>query len=173
MPSYAMFLKEILSKKRKLEDYKTIALKEECSAILQNKLLPKLKDLRSFSIPYLIGNINIDKAFCDLGTSDKSVKYPVGILENIPIKVGKLFIPVDFVVLDIEENIQIYIILGRPFLATIRVIMDIKNGRLTLKVGEGEVEFNLFRAMKDKLDLDECLSANILDKLVEKEFHRR
>ncbi|KAJ9187034.1 hypothetical protein P3X46_002532 [Hevea brasiliensis] len=69
MPSYAKFLKEILSKKRKLEDYGTVALTEECSAILQNKLPPKLKDPRSFSIPCIICNKKIDKALCDLGAS--------------------------------------------------------------------------------------------------------
>ncbi|KAJ9187012.1 hypothetical protein P3X46_002511, partial [Hevea brasiliensis] len=62
MPSYAKFLKEILSKKKKLKDYGTVALTEECSAILQNKLPPKLKDPGSFSIPCLIGDKKIDKA---------------------------------------------------------------------------------------------------------------
>ncbi|KAJ9182270.1 hypothetical protein P3X46_006285 [Hevea brasiliensis] len=51
MPSYAKFLKEILSNKRRLENYETVALTEECSAILQRKLPPKLKDPGSFSIP--------------------------------------------------------------------------------------------------------------------------
>ncbi|XP_058005410.1 uncharacterized protein LOC131181380 [Hevea brasiliensis] len=69
MPSYTKFLKEILFKKRRLEDYETVALTEECSAILQDKLPPKLKDPRSFSIPCLIGNMNIDRALCDLGAS--------------------------------------------------------------------------------------------------------
>ncbi|XP_027072036.2 uncharacterized protein [Coffea arabica] len=48
-------LKEIMTKKRKLEDYETIALTEECNAIIQNKLPPKLKYPRSFFIPYTIG----------------------------------------------------------------------------------------------------------------------
>ncbi|XP_057986650.1 uncharacterized protein LOC131171198 [Hevea brasiliensis] len=99
--------------------------------------------------------MKIDKAFCDLGASvsliplsicqklevgelkpttislqlaGRFVKYPVGILENIPIKVGKFFIPVDFVVLEMEEDIQIPIILGRPFLATAGAIIDVKMG---------------------------------------------
>ncbi|XP_057997671.1 uncharacterized protein LOC131176625 [Hevea brasiliensis] len=132
MPSYAKFLKDILSKKRRLEDYETVALTEEYSTILQNKLPPKLKDLGNFSIPCLIDNMNIDKALCDLGASvslmplsickkldvgelkpttislqlaNRSVKYLVGILENIPIKVGKFFTPVDFIVLEIEEDV--------------------------------------------------------------------
>ncbi|XP_057999058.1 uncharacterized protein LOC131177902 [Hevea brasiliensis] len=137
MPSYTKFLKEILSKRRKLEDYETVALTEECSAILQNKLAPKLKDPGSFSIPYLIGNMKIDKALRDLGASESSnqqqheagsVKYSVSISENIPIKVKKFFIPIDFVILEMKEDVQIPIILGRPFLATVATIIDVKNG---------------------------------------------
>ncbi|XP_058008221.1 uncharacterized protein LOC110661940 [Hevea brasiliensis] len=122
MPPYAKFLKEILSNKRKLDDYKIVALTEECRAILQNKLPPKLKDRGSFSIPYFIGNMNIDKALYDLGAS-RSIKYPIGILE-------------------MEEDVQIPLIFARPFLATVEAIIEVKNGWLTLKVGEEEVEFN-------------------------------
>ena len=56
MPSYVKFMKDILANKRKLSDYETVALSEECSAILQKKLPPKLKDLGSFTIPCAIGN---------------------------------------------------------------------------------------------------------------------
>ncbi|XP_020272432.1 uncharacterized protein LOC109847612 [Asparagus officinalis] len=153
MPSYAKFLKEILSNKRKLEEYETVALTEECSAIIQNKLPPNLKDPGSFSIPCVIGNVSINRALCDLGASvslmpmsiykklgigdlkpttislqlaDRSVKYPVGILEDVPIQVGKFFIPVDFVILEMEEDSNIPIILGRPFIATAGAIIMLK-----------------------------------------------
>ncbi|XP_058003698.1 uncharacterized protein LOC131180102 [Hevea brasiliensis] len=176
MPSYAKFLKEILSNKEKLEDYETVALTEEYSAILQNKLPPKLKDPKSFSIPCHIRETSIEKALCDLGASvslmplsiceklkvgdlkpttislqlaDRSIKYPVGILENVPLKVGKFFIPVDFVVLKIDEDVKTPIMLGRPFLATIGANIDVKNGKLKLKVGEEEIEFNLFQDSKE------------------------
>ncbi|XP_073222374.1 uncharacterized protein [Cicer arietinum] len=115
MSSYAKFFKEILSNKRKLDDIETIALAEECSAIIQNKFLPKLKDPASFSIPCVIGYMSFERALCDLRASvilmplsvykkldvgelkptnislqlaDRSIKYPVGILEDVPIKVG-------------------------------------------------------------------------------------
>ncbi|XP_057994326.1 uncharacterized protein LOC131174588 [Hevea brasiliensis] len=169
IPSYAKFLKEILFKKRRLEDYETVALIEECSTILQNKLPSKLKDPGSFSISCLNSNMNIDKALCDLG-ANRSVKYPVGILENIPIKVGKFFIPIDFIILEMEEDVQILILLGRPFLATAGAIINVKNGRLTLKVGDEEVEFNLCRTMKYKSESDKCSRVDIIDKLVEEEF---
>lgn len=155
MPSYAKFLKEILSKKREVETCETVALTEECSALLQNKLPPKLKDPGSFSKICLIGNASFDKALCDLGASvslmPHSVYEKLGIGEikptrmslqladrsvRLPLQVGKFFIPVDFVVIEMEEDQQISIILGRPFLATAGAVIDVKNGKLTLQVGE-------------------------------------
>ena len=56
MPNYVKFMKDILSQKRRLEDFKTINLIEECSAILQRKLPQNLKDPGSFTIPCTIGN---------------------------------------------------------------------------------------------------------------------
>ncbi|KAL2471945.1 Uncharacterized protein Adt_40081 [Abeliophyllum distichum] len=69
MPSYAKFLKDILSNKCKMEEHETVMLTEECSTILQNKLPPKLKDPGSFTIPCTIGDFYFDKAVCDLGAS--------------------------------------------------------------------------------------------------------
>ncbi|KAL5545217.1 hypothetical protein UlMin_009001 [Ulmus minor] len=69
MPKYAKFLKEVLSNKRKLEANEIFLLMEECSAILQRKLPPKLKDPGSFTIPCTIGDFNFDKFLCDLGAS--------------------------------------------------------------------------------------------------------
>ncbi|XP_022891706.1 uncharacterized protein LOC111406525 [Olea europaea var. sylvestris] len=62
MPSYAKFMKDILSNKRKLEDNETVMLIEECNAILQHKLPPKLKDPGSFTILCNSSNLYIDKA---------------------------------------------------------------------------------------------------------------
>ena len=69
MPSYVKFMKEILSNKKKLEEYETVSMTEECSTILQNKLPTKCKDPGSFIIPCTIGNIEFSKALCDLGAS--------------------------------------------------------------------------------------------------------
>ena len=116
MPSYAKFMKGILSRKLKLEDLETVALTEECSAILQQKLPPKLKDPGSFTIPCTIGNLSFDKCLCDLGASinlmplsvfmqlglpdpkptnislqlaDRSITYPRGIVEDVLVKSGQ------------------------------------------------------------------------------------
>lgn len=69
MPSYAKFLKKIWSNKRKLNDTSTMSLKEECSTITKNKLSLKMKDLGSFSFPYVIGKTVIGKILCDLRAS--------------------------------------------------------------------------------------------------------
>ncbi|XP_038981145.1 uncharacterized protein LOC120110395 [Phoenix dactylifera] len=67
--AYTKFLKEIIFKKRKLEDFETITLMEKCSAIIQNKLPPKLRDPESFSISCTIGDVDFSRALCDLGAS--------------------------------------------------------------------------------------------------------
>ncbi|XP_057997613.1 uncharacterized protein LOC131176574 [Hevea brasiliensis] len=156
MSSYAKFLKDILSKKRRLEDYETVALTEECASVsLMPLSICKKLDVRELKPTTILLQLN-----------DRSMKYHVGILENIPIKVGKFFILVDFVVLEMEEDVQIPIILGRPFLATAGAIIDVKNGLLTLKVGEEEVEFNIFNAMKHKHEPNECFKVDMIDNLI-------
>ncbi|XP_057747247.1 uncharacterized protein LOC130966455 [Arachis stenosperma] len=69
MPLYAMFLKELMTKKRSWRNDETVILTEECSAIIQHKLPQKLKDPGSFQIPCIIEEITVEKALCDLGAS--------------------------------------------------------------------------------------------------------
>ncbi|XP_015577712.2 uncharacterized protein LOC107261630 [Ricinus communis] len=110
MPSYAKFLKDMLSNKRKIEENATVSLTAECSAILQNKLPKKLGDPGSYSIPVKLGDIEIKKALCDLGASVSLMplsickKLQIGIPEDVPLRVGKFFIPCDFVVMEMEED---------------------------------------------------------------------
>ncbi|XP_062098819.1 uncharacterized protein LOC133804693 [Humulus lupulus] len=175
MPSYVKFMKEILSKKKKLEDYETVALTEECSAILQKKLPPKLKDPGNFNIPCSIGSLVETKALCDLGASvnlmplsifqklnlgearpttmslqmaNKTVNHSHGVIEDVLVKVGKFIFPADFIILDMEEDENIPIILGRPFLATGRALIDVQKGELKLRVQKEEVIFKVFAAIE-------------------------
>ncbi|XP_021664988.2 uncharacterized protein LOC110653584 [Hevea brasiliensis] len=166
MSSYAKFLKEILSNKRKLEDYETITLIEKCSAILQNKLSPKLKDPEGFSIPYLISNMNIDKALCDLGASMSLM--PLSTCQKL--NVGELRPTTISLQLANRRRYSDTHYIGKAFFGNRQSYHRRKNGQLTLKVGEKEVELNLFRAMKYKFDPNEYLTVNIIDKLIEEEF---
>ncbi|XP_074293563.1 uncharacterized protein LOC141620644 [Silene latifolia] len=83
-----------------------------------------------------------------LQLADRSVKRPLGVLEDVSVKVGKLLIPADFIVLDIPEDSDTPIILGRPFLATEGVLIDVKKGRLTFRIKGDNVEFNLPHLIK-------------------------
>ncbi|KAL5798476.1 hypothetical protein ACOSQ2_003296 [Xanthoceras sorbifolium] len=77
MPTNVKFLKEIISNKRRLEDFETVILTEECSAIILNKLPLKLKDPGSFTIPCTIENTKFGKALCDLGASINLMPFSV------------------------------------------------------------------------------------------------
>ena len=62
-------------------------------------------------------------------------------------KVDKFIFLVDFVVLYMEEDRAASMILGRLFLATRQALINVKNGELTLRVGEDQVKFNLHKIM--------------------------
>ena len=81
MSSYVKFMKDILSKKRRLSDFEIVNLTEECSVILQRKLQQKLKDPSNFTIPYTIGNSNSERALCDFGASINLM--PLSILKRL------------------------------------------------------------------------------------------
>ena len=193
IPSYVKFMKDILSQKKRLVDFETVNLTEECSAILQRKLPQKLKDPGSFTIPCTIGNAIFERALCDLGASinlmplsifkrlglgearpttvtlqlaDRSLKHPRGVIEDVLVKVDKFIFPADFIVLDMEEDKEIPIILGRPFLATGRAMIDVQKGELKLRVQEDEVKFNVFEAVRHPAESDTCFMAKIVEAIV-------
>ncbi|XP_047952285.1 uncharacterized protein LOC125197659 [Salvia hispanica] len=170
MPSYAKFLKDVISKKRRWVEHETVNLTESCSAIIQKKLSAKMKDPGSFTISCIVGDSQVGKELCDLGASinlmpfsffqklkigtlrpttitlqmaDRSVSYPRGIVKDILVKVNDFFFPVDFVVLDMEEDRNVPLILGRPFLATGKTMIDVQKRELTLRLNDESVIFHL------------------------------
>ncbi|XP_057745241.1 uncharacterized protein LOC130963107 [Arachis stenosperma] len=129
-----------------------MVLTKECSATIQKHLPQKLRDPESFLIPCTIDEVTIERALCDLGDNinlmplslmrkfqidevkptrislqlaDRSIKFPIGIVENLLVKVRTFIFPVDFVILNMEEDVNTSIILGRPFLATERALIDV------------------------------------------------
>ncbi|XP_070024997.1 uncharacterized protein [Nicotiana sylvestris] len=69
IPKYAKYIKDIVSHKKRLTEFETVALTEECTSRVQNKLPQKLKDPGSFTIPVCIGNVDVGRGLCDLGAS--------------------------------------------------------------------------------------------------------
>ena len=70
------------------------------------------------------------------------------------VKVGKFIFLVDFVVMKMEEDTQVPLMLGRPFLATGAAMIDVKKGELTLRVGNEAVHFSLNKSLTQS-DADE------------------
>ncbi|XP_074292931.1 uncharacterized protein LOC141619809 [Silene latifolia] len=193
IPLYTKFLKYVLTKKRSIGGDGLVALRGKCSMVLLNPMPEKLQDLGSFSISCMVGNVSIKKALCDLRASvsilplriarkvglhdmiptsmtlqlaDRSVQRPMGVIEDIPVKVGNFYIPVDFVVLDIPEDLQTPIILGRPFLETGDVNISAKEGKRTFKVGGNMVEFSLTGAMSQPI-IERVYLVDILEDVIE------
>ena len=123
------------------------------NAVIHKSLLEKMQDPGSFTIPCKIGNSDIGKALCNSGANinlmplfvakrlslweltpiamtlqmaDRTLAQLEGILEDVLIKVRKFIFPVDFVVIDIEEDKQVPLLLGRPFLAIGATLIDVK-----------------------------------------------
>ena len=88
-----------------------------------------------------------------LQMADRSMVKPEGVLEDVLVTVGKFVFPVDFIILDMEEDSQVPLLLGRPFLATGAALIDMQKGVLTLRVGEEAAAFNLIKNMQN-IDTD-------------------
>ncbi|GJY94503.1 reverse transcriptase domain-containing protein, partial [Tanacetum coccineum] len=159
MPKGAKVLKDLLSHKEKLENAALLVkLSEECSAIIQKGLLLK-GDRGSFTLPCLIRPLAVKNALADLGASinlmpyslfrkleiyelkptkmsiqlaDHSLKYLIGICENLLVKINKFIVSVNFVVLEMDEDESVPIILGRPFLATACAVIGVHDERMSL-----------------------------------------
>ena len=170
MPNYAKFLKDILNKKKKIAKEGIVNLTATCSAVIQRSLPSKMKNPGNFTIPCSIGKYEFKKTLCDSRASinlmplsvvkrlslgelnpttitlqmvDKSRAKPEGVLEDVLVKVGKFIFLMDFVVMKMEEDNQVPLLLGRPFLATGAALIDVQKGELTLRVGNEAVHFNL------------------------------
>ena len=69
-----------------------------------------------------------------LQMEDRSMPQPKGILEDVLVKMGKFIFPIDFVVIDMEEDKKVTLLIGRPFLAIGAALIDVKKGEITLSV---------------------------------------
>ncbi|XP_016567063.1 uncharacterized protein LOC107865274 [Capsicum annuum] len=171
---YAKLMKKLVLKKKLIEG-DTIEVNHGCSAIMSSKIAEKKEDPRAFIIPCTIRMHIFVKALCDLGAginlmpfaiykkirldtptptsmrllmANRSIKRPVEILFDVLVKVEKFIFSMDFVVLDYEIDQEVPIILGRPFLATGRAIVDLELGEMRFRVHDDEVSFRVCKIKK-------------------------
>ncbi|GJR88555.1 reverse transcriptase domain-containing protein [Tanacetum coccineum] len=189
MPKFASTLKALIGNKEKLSEMARTPLNEHCSAVILNKLPEKLGDPGKFLIPCDFPGMEECLALADLGASinlmplsvwkklslpeltptcmtlelaDRSITKPIGIAEDVYLKVGKFKFPADFVVVDFDADPRVPLILGRSFLKTGRALIDVYEGELTLRVGKEAVTFNLDQTSRYSSNYDD-MTANRID----------
>ncbi|GJW31125.1 reverse transcriptase domain-containing protein [Tanacetum coccineum] len=164
-------------------------LNEHCSVVILNKLPKKLRDPDKFLIPCDFPGMDECLALADLGASvnlmplsvwkslslpeltptcmtlelaDRSITQPIGIAEDVYVKVGKFHLPADFIVVDFDADPRVSLILGRSFLKTGHALIDVYKGELTLRVGKEAVTFNLDQTSRYSANYDD-MTANRID----------
>ncbi|XP_047253613.1 uncharacterized protein LOC124887741 [Capsicum annuum] len=179
IPGYAKFMKDLVIKKIAVS-YEPKDNIHYYSVISTRSLVKKKADRRAFTILCTIRSLNFAKALCDLGESinsmplavnkmlvlgdptptnmwlvikDRSVKWPVGILQDVLVKMANFILPADFVVLDCDVDFKGPIILGRTFLATRRVVVDIELNELKFRINNKEARFEMQSSMTQQKEM--------------------
>ncbi|XP_026410588.1 uncharacterized protein LOC113305802 [Papaver somniferum] len=190
---YAKFLKELCTNKHKFTGNEVMSVGENATAYLLRKLRPKLKDPGSFTVPCTISKTRFTKALIDLGASinvmpasiyeslnlgplkstcvvlelaDRSNVFPNGVIEDVLVQVNELIFPVDFYVLDMnDENLSSStpLLLGRPFMRTSRTKIDVYEITLTMEFDGEVVRLNIFEAMRYPSDVYSCFAVEEVD----------
>ncbi|GKB25336.1 reverse transcriptase domain-containing protein, partial [Tanacetum coccineum] len=168
MLKFASMFKSLLNNKEKLFDLAKTPVNENCSAVILKKLPKKLRDPGKFLIPCDFPELVECLALADLGASinlmplsiwkqlslpeltptqmilelaDRSTTSPSGIAEDVFVKVGKFHFLADFVVVDYVVDPRVPLIIGRPFLRTVRALIDVYGEELTLRVDDEAITF--------------------------------
>ena len=159
MPPYSKYMKDIVTNKRKIPNEAITAMLAEYS--FSGKLPEKRGDPGIPTFPCCIKDTYVKYALCDLGAgvsvmpfslykklnlnklvptevslqmADKSTATPIGICEDVPIMIANVPIPTDFVILEMPEDDNLSIILGRPFLNTAGAVINCTEGKVTFNV---------------------------------------
>ncbi|GJY17893.1 reverse transcriptase domain-containing protein [Tanacetum coccineum] len=177
MPKFNKWLSSLLRNKEKLEEIAITTVNAECSAIIMNKVPEKLEDPGKFLIPCALQELNRTSALADSGASinllphsiykqlgiealnptrmtlelaNRSITHPIGIAEDVVVRIDGFTFLADFVVVNFEPDPRVPIILGRPFLRTAKALIDLYEETLTLRVGKEELVYYADKSEKNK-----------------------
>ncbi|GJY24021.1 reverse transcriptase domain-containing protein [Tanacetum coccineum] len=177
MPKFNKWLSSLLKNKEKLKEIAITTVNAEYSAIIMNKVPEKLKDPGKFLIPCALQELNRTSALDDVRASinllphsiykklglealtptrmtlelaNRSITHPMGIAEDVVVRVDGFTFLADFVVVNFEPDLRVPIILGRPFLRTAKALIDLYEETLTLRVGKEELVYYADKSEKNK-----------------------
>ncbi|KAG7533199.1 Ribonuclease H-like superfamily [Arabidopsis thaliana x Arabidopsis arenosa] len=197
IPDSHKFFKDMVMERIK-EVQGMVMESHECSEIIQTKIIPKkLGDPGSFTLPCSLGTLAFSNCLCDLGAfkslmplsvakrlgfstykpcnitlilADESIRFPHGLLEDLPIKIGNAEIPTDFIVLEMDEP-KDPLILGRPFLATAGAVIDVKNGKIDLNLGNDfKMKFDINDATRKPTIEGQTFVVKVMDCLADEQL---
>ncbi|XP_070022152.1 uncharacterized protein [Nicotiana sylvestris] len=147
---------------------------DQINAIVHS-MAPKLEYPGAFTIPCTIASAEFTKALCDLGasinlmpysvfktlgieqprptsmrlkTTDRTMKRPLEIIEDVLVRVDKFILQANFIFLDCEVDYEVPIILRRPFFVVGKVLVDVEVGELTFRAGDEKVVFHTCKSMR-------------------------
>ncbi|XP_070036896.1 uncharacterized protein [Nicotiana tomentosiformis] len=156
-------------------------------------MAPKLEDPGAFTITCTIGSANFAKALCGLGASInlmpyyvfktlgigqpiptsmrlqmeyRTMKMPLGIIDDVLVRGDKFILHAYFVILDCEVDYEVPITLGRPFLATGKGLVDVEDGELTFQVGNKKVVFHVFKSIRQPNSNKVCSFVDLVTKII-------
>nr|GEZ76820.1 reverse transcriptase domain-containing protein [Tanacetum cinerariifolium] len=147
MPKFASTLKALIGNKEKLSEMARTPMNEHCST-------------EGISLPELT------PTYMTLELTDRSVSKPIGIAKDVSVKVGVFHFPADFVVVDFEPDPRVSLILRRRFLKTGRALIDVYKGKLTLRIRNKAITYNLDQTMRYSTNYNQ-MTTNKIDVIFE------
>ncbi|GKF60744.1 reverse transcriptase domain-containing protein, partial [Tanacetum coccineum] len=177
MPKFNKWLNSLLRNKEKLEVIAITTVNAECSGIIMNKVPEKHEDPGKYPIPCALQELDRTSALADsrasinllprsiykqlglealtptrmtLELANHSITHPMGIAEDVVVRVDGFTFLADFVVVKFEPDPRVPIILGRPFLRTTKALIDLYEEKLTLRVGKEELVYYADKSEKNK-----------------------
>nr|GEX26040.1 reverse transcriptase domain-containing protein [Tanacetum cinerariifolium] len=158
-PKFGLTIKTLLTNKDKLSELARTPLNEHCSMVLLKKFPEKIRTLaiwNKLSLPDLSPTCMTQEL------TDRSISNPVGVAEDVFVKVGTFHFPADFVVIDFVADPRVPLILRRSFFKTGRALIDVFKGELTLRVGKEAITFNLDQTSRYSANYND-ITANRID----------
>nr|GEZ62463.1 reverse transcriptase domain-containing protein [Tanacetum cinerariifolium] len=160
MPKFASTLKALIGNKEKLSEMARTPINEYYSAVILNKLPRKLGEPGKFLIPCEFPGMDECFVLTDLGASINLM--PLFVWKDVSVKVDVFHFPTDFVVVDFEPDSRVPLILGRCFLKIGRALIDVHKGKLTLRIRNEAITYNLDQTSRYSANFDQ-MTANKID----------